>query len=172
MPKRSTRANKNLYLQTREEKSLSREEASARMATLSPEKIERIENERMIPSPEDIVEMADGYGRPGLCNYFCANQCAIGQKYVPEIQSQELAPIILEMVAALNSVHQKRDRLIEISADGRIDDSEIRDFIEIRDQLERISRTVSALQLWTEQMLRDNRIDKDRYNAIKEAMKK
>lgn len=27
---------------------------------------------------------------PELCNYYCSNQCPIGQQYVPEIKMKEL----------------------------------------------------------------------------------
>ena len=34
-------------------------------------------------------KMADKYKQPSLCNYYCANQCPIGQQYVPEIKSTD-----------------------------------------------------------------------------------
>ena len=71
------------------------------------------------------------------------------------------------MLASLNSMNKKQERLIEITADGNIDKNEIRDFIKIQEELERISITVEALQLWTEQMLADNIINKEIYEEIK-----
>jgi hypothetical protein len=53
--------------------------------------------------------------------------------------------------------------LIEITADGRIDASEIDDFIHIQDELERISVTVETLQLWAEKMLATGVIDRKIY---------
>ena len=35
---------------------------------------------------------------------YCANQCPIGQQYVPEIKVKDLSQIILEMLASLNSM--------------------------------------------------------------------
>lgn len=64
--------------------------------------------------------MAAKYRRPSLCNYYCSNQCPIGQAYVPEIEMKELSAIVLEMLASLNCVNLEKERLIEITADGKL----------------------------------------------------
>ena len=109
--------------------------------------------------------MAEKYKQPGLCNYYCANQCPIGQEYVPEVKIKDLSQIVLEMLASLNSMNRRKDRLIEITADGVISDDELEDFIRIREELERISIAVETLQLWSERMLATGAIDAERYEA-------
>ena len=163
----STKENKNIYQTTREGLQLSREKASELLETIPPERIERIESEKMLPYPEDVLNMAEKYKMPNLCNYYCANQCPIGQQYVPEIKIKDLSQIVLEMLASLNSVNRKQERLIEITADGEIGHDELEDFIYIQKELEQISITVETLQLWSEQMLANGKIDIDRYNALK-----
>lgn len=71
------------------------------------------------------------------------------------------------MLASLNSMNRQKDRLIEITADGRITDDELADFIHIQEELERISITVETLQLWCEKMLDNGVIDLERYNACR-----
>ena len=163
----STKENKNIYQTIRENLSLSREKASELLETIPPERIERIESEKVLPYPEDVLNMAEKYKTPNLCNYYCANQCPIGQQYVPEIKIKDLSQIVLEMLASLNSVNKKQERLIEITADGEIGNDELEDFIYIQKELEQISITVETLQLWSEQMLANGKIDIDRYNALK-----
>lgn len=163
----STKENKNIYQTTRENLSLSREKASELLETIPPERIERIESEKVLPYPEEVLTMAEKYKVPNLCNYYCANQCPIGQQYVPEIKIKDLSQIVLEMLASLNSVNRKQERLIEITADGEIGNDELEDFIYIQKELEQISITVETLQLWSEQMLANGKIDIDRYNALK-----
>ena len=167
MGKRSTKENKTKYHLAREELGLSREQASELLGTIPPERIERIENEKVNPYPEEILLMAEKYKRPSLCNYYCSQQCPIGQQYVPEIEVKELSAIVLEMLASLNAVNKRKDRLIEIAADGKIDREEIDDFIYIQEELERISITVETLQLWAEKMLANGLIDAEAYNAKK-----
>ena len=167
MGRASTKENKNIYQITREELGLTREKASELLETLPPERIEKIENEKSLPHPDEVLVMSKGYKKPSLCNYYCSNQCPIGQEYVPEIKIKELSSIVLEMLAALNSVNNKKERLIEITADGKIDTNEIDDFIHIQNELEKISITVETLQLWAEKMLANNVIDAEEYKRRK-----
>ena len=169
MPRISTKENKNIYHQTREALGLTREAASELLQSLSPERIEKIENERCLPHPDEVLLMAEKYRQPSLCNFYCANQCPIGQQYVPEITIKDLSQIVLEMLVSLNSVQKSRDRLIEITVDGQISRDEIQDFIQIQQELERISICVETLQLWSEQMLATGKIDPQLYQACKEA---
>lgn len=167
MARVSTKENKNIYQLTRESLKLTRESASELLETISPERIEKIENERSLPYPDEVLSMAEKYRQPSLCNYYCANQCPIGQEYVPEIKVKDLSQIVLEMLASLNSVSKQKDRLIEITADGKISGDELEDFIFIQEELERISITVETLQLWSERMMATGVIDEEQYNAYK-----
>lgn len=165
MPKISNKENKNVYFQRREELKLTRDQASELLGSISPERIEKIENERVEPHPEEILIMAQKYKSPELCNYYCSNQCPIGQQYVPEVKIQSLSQIVLKMIDSLNTIQDKQNRLISITADGVIDDAEIDDFVSIQEQLEKISITVETLQLWTEQMVANGAMNMEKYEA-------
>lgn len=161
----STKENKTVYQLAREKLGYSREKA-AEETELEPFKIERIENEKIQADPWDVVAMAKAYKEPQLCNHYCANECPIGMKYVPEIKIKDLSQVVLEMLASLNSMKRSQERLIEITADGVIENDELEDFINIQKELERISITVETLQLWTEQMLATGKIDINQYKAL------
>ncbi len=167
MARSSTKENKNIYHKTREGLQLSREAASELLESITPERIEKIENERSLPHPDEVLIMADKYKQPSLCNYYCANQCPIGQQYVPEVKIKDLSQIVLEMLASLNALNKQRERLIEITVDGKISGDEIKDFIYIQEELEKISIAVETLQLWAEQMIATGMIDEAQYNACK-----
>lgn len=167
MGRLSTKENKNIYQLSREKLGYSREKASELLGWISAERIEKIENEKSPPQPDEVFAMSVAYKNPNICNYYCANQCRIGQAYVPEIKIKDLSQIVLEMLASLNSLHKKQERLIEITADGQISGDEIEDFVQIQEELERISITVETLQLWSERMLATGAIDMDAYQAHK-----
>ena len=168
MARKSTKENKNIYQRTRECLGLTREEASQLLVTMSPERIEKIENERSMPHPDEVLLMSDQYKHPALCNYFCANQCPIGQQYVPEIKVKDLSQIVLETIASLNAMQRQKERLIEITVDGRITGDELADFVQIQQELEKISIAVETLQLWCERMLDTGAIDRAQYDAYKQ----
>lgn len=168
MARVSTKENKTVYHKTREALQLTREEASDLLESISPERIEKIENERSLPHPDEVLVMAEKYKQPSLCNYYCANQCPIGQQYVPEIKVKDLSQIVLEMLASLNSMTKQKERFIEITVDGKISGDELEDFIYIQEELERISIAVETLQLWSERMLATGVIDAEQYRALKD----
>ena len=168
MGRNSIKENKTPYQLCRDELGLSREKASELLESIPPERIEKIENEKLLPHPDDVLIMAEKYKAPELCNYYCSNQCPIGKQYVPEMKMKDLSQIVLEMVASLNSMHKRQERLIEITVDGKIDNDEIADFIFIQEELEKISITVETLQLWAEQMLANGMIDIEEYKKRKQ----
>ena len=167
MARKSTKENKNVYQRTREAQGLTREEASGLLVTMSPERIEKIENERSMPHPDEVLLMSDQYQQPSLCNHYCANQCPIGQQYVPEIKVKDLSQIVLETIASLNAMQRQKERLIEITVDGKISGDELADFVQIQEELEKISIAVETLQLWCERMLDTGAIDRTQYDAYK-----
>ena len=171
MARVSTREYKNIHQLTRKNLKLTRETASELLESIPPERIEKIENERSFPHPDEVLTMAEKYKKPDLCNYYCAKQCPIGQEYVPEIKIKDLSQIVLEMLASLNAMNKRKDRLIEITADGKISDDELEDFLYIQEELERISITVETLQLWAEKMLAAGVIDEARYEAYRSRKK-
>ena len=72
---------------------------------------------------------------------------------------KELSQITLEMLASLNALAQKKDRLIEITVDGKITADEIPDFLSIQKQLEQMSLIIDSLQLWINQAVTTGEID-------------
>ncbi len=171
MARTSVKSKKSIYQMTREDLGLSREKASELLEGIAPERIERIENGKFTAHPDEVLLMAEKYKAPQLCNYFCANECEIGKQYVPEVQIKHLSQIVLAMVASINTVKKNQERLIEMTADGVIDEDEIDEFIEIQDNLERISIAVEALQLWTEKKLSSGSINQEAYRKAREKMK-
>lgn len=168
MGRASIKQDKSVYQIAREEKSLTRARASELLQGISESQLEKIENGKTDIRPEDVMLMADAYKRADLCNYYCTNECAIGKKYVPEVKVKELPQIVLEVLAALNTLNNNKERLIEISADGVLTEDELKDFERIRDQLAKVSLSFDALNLWVDNTVASGKIDQNLLAAIKE----
>lgn len=171
MSRKSTKENKNIYFQSRENADLTRAQASELIGCISESKIEKIENGTTTPQPEDVVLMAEAYQNPRLCNYYCANECRIGQEYVPEVQISGLPEITLGILSSLNALDKYKERLIEITEDGRITDDELPDFAKIEDRLEKISVTVESLKLWIKDAIIAGGLDDEKLAKLKETLK-
>lgn len=166
MGKTSTKENKTVYQIAREKVRYSREKASE-ITGIEVSRIERIENEKLNKlDPYDIVAMADAYKEPMICNYYCTNECPIGMKYVPEVKIENLKEITIEMLASLSALDEKKSRLLQITRDGVVDDAELEDFVAIQKELEQISMAVEALQIWSERMIAEGKIDVKKYRTL------
>ena len=167
MGKQSIRENKTIYQICREEAGLTRSEASEKMTAVSDSRIEKIEYEMQDPTPYDIIQMADAYQRPDLCNYFCSHKCEIGHRYVPEIEVSDLSDIILETIASLNEINPLTTRLIQIARDGKISDDEMKDFAFISQKLDEVSLAIDSLNLWVDKTASQKGLNIDLLNAEK-----
>ena len=99
MGRKSIKENKNIYQTSREALGLTREAAADLLEFISADRIEKIESEKSLPHPEEVLAMAAGYKNPSLCNHYCSQVCPIGQEYVPEIKVKDLSQIKGKRVA-------------------------------------------------------------------------
>lgn len=158
----------NIYFDCRKEKGWTRDKACDLLKEISVDRLERIENNRANPEPYEVTIMAEAYKKSQLCNYYCTHDCAIGRKYMPEIKIKDLSQIVLETLASLNSIEEKKNRLIEITVDGKIEGDELKDFIQIKNELDKISMAIDSLKLWVEQKKADGSINESEYKEVEE----
>ena len=172
MGRRSTRDNKTIYQLCREETGLTREKAGELMDGMSASRIDKIEREEQSPTPYDVVQMANAYNKPELCNIFCTETCEIGRKYQQKVEVTDLSDITLETIASLNDLLPMTGRLIQIARDGRISEDEIRDFALISSKLDEIAKAITALDLWIEKTAGRKGLDRDKLMEEKEKLRK
>lgn len=139
---------KNIYRESRETAGFTREAAAEQLVFISEDRLERIENEKSAPHPDEIEVMAKTYKNPALYNYYCANECPLGQNRVQEVELKDLSQITLEILNTINKLSKEKDRLVEITVDGNISREELKDFIDIKEDLNKMARTIDSLQLW------------------------
>ena len=167
MGRKSLKENKNIYQLSREDMNYSRETAAEKLGFISSDRIEKIENEKTLPHPEEILAMANCYKTPSLCNYFCSHECPIGIEYVPEIKTKDLSQITLEMLATLNKLVHEKERLIEITVDGELSEDELPDFLKIKEKKKKMALAIDSLNLWLDQTIASGKLDKNLMSDIK-----
>ncbi len=161
MGRASTKENKNIYQEAREELGWSRERAAeeiskignGRFNYLDKYRLVKIEDESVNIQPDDIVALSKAYNRPVLRNHYCCHDCEIGKLDAPEVTYKgSVHEILVNMAVSLESVNTKKMRLMEILSDGKVDATEAEDLNKIMEELEKISMTIEAIQLWCEKM--------------------
>mgnify|MGYP004469221925 CR=1 FL=1 len=163
---------KNIYVEARKQSNLTQAKASEAMQTISEDRLARLETAKITMTPNDVLEMANAYKRPDLCNYYCTHECPIGKNTLSEIKPQQLSNIILKMVASLNTIETEKNALIEITSDGQISENELKDFARIQMKLNEISSTVEALKLWVKEMIANGSIDEKEYEKVLQELTK
>lgn len=171
MGKRSVKENKNIYQLSREDAGLTRDKAEELMEFVSAERIEKIESEKTLPHPDEVMKMAEVYKAPTLCNYFCTHECPIGEKYVEEVSMKDLSQITLETLAALNALEKAKNRFVEITVDGEVSEDELPDFLKIKEEMGKISSTVESLKLWVDQTVMTGKIDKELLTKVQKEIR-
>lgn len=162
MENTSVKEHKSIYQITREkELEYSRVKAAdiiaeiedGKYSYLNENRLVKIENGTATIQPLDVVAMSKAYGKPELRNYYCCNECPIGKIDTPVVSGADnVHEILVNMAVSLESVNAKKVRLMEILADGKVDEEEMPDLNKILEELEKISMTIEAIQLWCEKM--------------------
>ena len=158
MGRKSVRENKNVYQTAREELGLTREAAEELLEVVSSDRIEKIESEKTLARPDEVLRMAECYKKSELCNYYCSHECPIGEKYVQPVEMKDLSQITLEVLSNLNILEKEKSRLIEITVDGVISEDEKEDFELIKQRLDEMAKTISSLSLWADNAVNTGKI--------------
>ena len=179
MGKKSIREDKNIFQLAREEAGLTRAQASEKLVFVSESRIEKYESGKSEVHPEEVLAMAPtsttsslSIRKPMLCNYYCSKMCPIGKENVPEIKMKDLAQIVLNTLATLNSLEDEKDRLIEITADSQVSEDELSDFVRIQRGIEQIALASDSLSMWMNQMVASGQIDEKRLAQAKAALER
>ena len=89
---------------------------------------------------------------------------------VPEIRISSLSEIVLGLLSSMNALDAHKNRLIDITVDGKIDQSELQDFAKIKTGLDRLAITIEGLRLWCEKMVAEGHIDKEKLEQLCESV--
>lgn len=145
---------KNIYF-LRKQKGLTQEKL-AEIVGVSYQAVSKWENEKSFPEVSILPSLASALG------------CSIDTlfSYQNDLLIGNLKEITVEMLASLNSLENQKRRILEIARDGIVDESELEDFVFIRKELEQISMAVEALEIWSEKMIANGKIDVEKYNSL------
>lgn len=152
MGKQPTKAADNIYCKCRKEAAiynsrLGSREGASELIGISSSSLADYELNNTIPPVDKVTIMADIYNAPELRNYYCANQCPIGQIDVQELAIKEIDRSTLELMSYLTKVTEIKDSLLSITADGVIDSDEEVELDKILAHLDTISKATEEFKL-------------------------
>jgi hypothetical protein len=131
---------------------LSSREGAADIMSIDRGRLYRIESGIAVPYPEEIRLMADLYNAPELENYFCKNMCPLGAD-IPKANVEALDRVSLRALYSFRRIKETEQILLDITADGIIDESEKADMQKILDNLDELEQVAQSLKLWVKKNL-------------------
>lgn len=132
--------------------SLSSREGAADIMSIDRGRLYRIESGIANPYPEEIRLMADLYNAPELENYYCTNMCPLGGD-MPKADIATLDRISVRALSAFRKLGDTKEMLLDVAADGIIDESEKADMQKILENLEELEQVAQSLKLWVKKNL-------------------
>lgn len=163
-----------LRIKRQEETDLTREQA-ANETTISYSRLEKIERGLLTANAQDVVELAELYKLPDLCNYYCSSECPIGRdpdSIISRPINTELSAIALSLLNSIKKLNDQKDRMVEITVDGKIETEELRDYFKLHNSLREISDIAASLSLWMRKQILEGHVDAVEYDQIQELMDK
>ena len=114
----------------------------------SVEAIRGYERGEYMPSDDLAMRMADAAGMPVLSHWHLFNKSALARELLPEAQVLSLPLAVVRLLAAVQkfAAAHRTDRLLEIAADGKIDELEAMDFQQILTELQGIAAAAVNLK--------------------------
>lgn len=136
---------RNIYQIARESAGYTQEKA-AELLDVSVESVRAYESSRRVPPDSVVLRMIEVYNTQYLAYQHLKTNEQLAQKYLPTIELRDLPSAILSLYKEVTEFIPKRDRLIEITCDGIIDETERPDFDAIMANLDGIAGAVMALK--------------------------
>ena len=107
------------------------------------------ESGESIPPDLRVMSMVDLYGAPALGLEHLRATSAIGRDVLPAVTAVPLPQAVCQLCAAIRRIREDRteDELLEIAADGRVDELEANRFAALVEALEPVMAAVLSLKL-------------------------
>ena len=103
--------------------------------------------ERPVPDLR-VADMVDLYGTPYLAIQHLRLYSALGPQVLPEISRVPLPQAVCQLLSCIRSIEEARagDRLLQIAADGRVDEMEATEYELLMAELEPLIAAVMSIK--------------------------
>lgn len=136
-------------------------EGAAEELGIDRTRLARIELGVLDPYSDEVVLMASAYKEPHLRMQYCKHMCPLGKNF-PEVEEVSLDRISLEALSKFRKINTAKELLLDITADGVIDDSEKDDLRSVIETLDAVAKTAEQLKCWAEKNLDSFDLGKER----------
>lgn len=115
---------RNIYRDARQTAGLT-QERWAELIGISPDAVRQYETDRILPSDEVVLRMAEAAGQQIVCYWHMLHKSRVAAKILPEVERKDLPEAVLQLLVSVQQfVDGGLRELTRIAADGKISPEE------------------------------------------------
>lgn len=137
---------RNIYQDARRTAGLT-QERWAELLGISVDAVRQYETDRILPSDEVVLRMAEAAGQQIICYWHLIHKSRVAAQLLPELDRKRLPEAVLSLLVAVRNFQDDGMReLTRIAADGKISPEEQADYMTAMEQLQSVVREALHLQ--------------------------
>ena len=142
---------RNIYQDARRTAGLT-QERWAELLGISVDAVRQYETDRILPSDEVVLRMAEAAGQQIICYWHLIHKSRVAASLLPELDRKRLPEAVLSLLVAVQHFQDDGMReLTRIAADGKISTEEQADYMTAMEQLQSVVREALHLQFAEEE---------------------
>ena len=142
---------RNIYQDARRTAGLT-QERWAELLGISVDAVRQYETDRILPSDEVVLRMAEAAGQQIICYWHLIHKSRVAASLLPELDRKRLPEAVLSLLVAVRNFQDDGMReLTRIAADGKILQEEQADYMTAMEQLQSVVREALHLQFAEEE---------------------
>ena len=142
---------RNIYQDARRTAVLT-QERWAELLGISVDAVRQYETDRILPSDEVVLRMAEAAGQQIICYWHLIHKSRVAASLLPELDRKRLPEAVLSLLVAVQHFQDDGMReLTRIAADGKISPEEQADYMTAMEQLQSVVREALHLQFAEEE---------------------
>lgn len=142
---------RNIYQDARRTAGLT-QERWAELLGISVDAVRQYETDRILPSDEVVLRMAEAAGQQIICYWHLIHKSRVAASLLPELDRKRLPEAVLSLLVAVRNFQDDGMReLTRIAADGKISPEEKADYMTAMEQLQSVVREALHLQFAEEE---------------------
>lgn len=142
---------RNIYQDARRTAGLT-QERWAELLGISVDAVRQYETDRILPSDEVVLRMAEAAGQQIICYWHLIHKSRVAASLLPELDRKSLPEAVLSLLVAVRNFQDDGMReLTRIAADGKISPEEQADYMTAMEQLQSVVCEALHLQFAEEE---------------------
>ena len=137
---------RNIYRDVRQTAGLT-QERWAELIGISADAVRQYETDRILPSDEVVLRMAEAAGQQIVCYWHMLHKSRVAAELLPEIERKDLPEAVLSLLVQISVFSENGLReLTRIAADGKVSPDEREDYAAAVQQLRNLVRAAFQLE--------------------------